>query len=350
MADLDYHLPDDRIAQHPLPRRDAARMLIVDRTARSWRDGRITDLPGLLQPKDLLVLNDTQVVPARLSARRKTGGVVRGLFLLEEKVGTWRVMFEGSRRLREGEILTIMAGHDESVTLELATSYGEGQWRVRVSPVQEFAKLLDRIGQTPLPPYIRRSPDELEADVDDRLRYQTVYARHAGAIAAPTAGLHFTSELLDAIRVHGVEAAFVTLSVGLGTFKPIRALDPSQHALDSEGYELKPDVARAVGDCRDRDGSVVAVGTTTVRALESAGRETPQGLVRAACGSTDLFIYPPYEFRVVDALLTNFHLPHSTLLALVMAFADVELIQRAYRHAVEQGYRFYSFGDAMFIR
>ena len=350
MADLDYHLPDDRIAQHPLPRRDAARMLIVDRTARSWRDGQITDLPDLLQASDLLVLNDAEVVPARLSARRKTGGVVRGLFLHEEQVGTWRVMFEGSRRLREGEVLTIVAGRNEPVTLELATCYGEGQWRVRVTPVEEFGKLLDRIGQTPLPPYIRRAPDDIEVDVRDRLRYQTVYARHAGAIAAPTAGLHFTPELLDAIRTYGVETAFVTLSVGLGTFKPVRVLDPSQHALDSEQFELKPGVARAVGDCRDRGGAVVAVGTTTVRALESVGRETSQGLVRAACGNTDLFIYPPYEFRVVDALLTNFHLPHSTLLALVMAFADVELIQRAYRHAVEQGYRFYSFGDAMFIR
>ncbi len=275
---------------------------------------------------------------------------MRGLFLHEEQVGIWRVMLEGSRRLREGEVLTIMAGHDDPVTLELATSYGEGQWRVRVSPVQEFGELLDRIGQTPLPPYIRRATDDIEADVHDRRRYQTVYARHAGAIAAPTAGLHFTSELLDLIRTHGVETAFVTLSVGLGTFKPIRAIDPSQHSLDSERYELRPGVARAVGDCRDRDGAVVAVGTTTVRALESAGREAPQGLVRAACGDTDLFIHPPYEFRVIDALLTNFHLPHSTLLALVMAFADVELIQRAYRHAVEQGYRFYSFGDAMFIR
>lgn len=350
MADLDYHLPDDRIAQHPLLRRDAARMLIVDRIARSWRDGLITDLPDLLGAKDLLVLNDTGVVPARLNARRKTGGVVRGLFLHEEQVGTWRVMLEGSRRLREGEVLTIVAGRDKPVTLELATCYGEGQWRVRVSPVHGFEELLDRIGQTPLPPYIRRAPDDLETDMRDRRRYQTVYARHAGAIAAPTAGLHFTPGLLDAIRTHGVDEAFVTLYVGLGTFKPIRTLYPSQHVIGSERYELKPGVARAVRDCRDRGGAVVAVGTTTVRALESAGRETPQGLVRAACGNTDLFIHPPYEFRVVDALLTNFHLPHSTLLALVMAFADVELIQRAYRYAVEQRYRFYSFGDAMFIR
>ncbi len=349
LADLDYRLPDELIAQHPLRRRDEARLLIVDRAEESWRDGRITDLPDLLQPNDLLMLNDTEVVPAKLTARRQTGGVVRGLFLCEERAGTWRVMLEGSRRLRVGEVLTAGPNNQQPVTLELATDYGEGQWRVRVTPPAGAEETLDRIGQTPLPPYIRRGMDDLKMDSSDRRRYQTVYARNPGAIAAPTAGLHFTRNLLDVIRARGVESAFVTLHVGVGTFKPIGDHDVLQHVMHSEQYELSPAAADAIRACCDRGGAVVAVGTTTVRALESAGRDTPQGTLGAGRQSTDLFIYPPYDFRVVDALLTNFHLPRSTLLAMVMAFADVELIRRAYRHAVEQRYRFYSYGDAMFI-
>ncbi len=351
LADIDYHLPDGMIAQQPLPRRDASRLLVLNRVSGSPVDGRITDLPGLLRPGDLLVLNDTKVVPAKFVARRATGGKVVGLFVREPASGEWEVMLEGSRRLRVGEQLSVSwKGNAGAVTLTLSEFQGRGFWRVTVDAEGPAWEILDRIGVTPLPRYIRRDEPGTAGDMDDRSRYQTVYARRPGAIAAPTAGLHLTDALLEELRGRHVETAFVTLHVGVGTFKPIEVDDVSRHTMHAEWFELPPEAVEAVGACRKRGGRVVAVGTTSVRVLESSvGEPREARSVRPASGMTDVYIYPPYRFGVVDAILTNFHLPKSTLLALVMAFAGIENIRRAYRHAIERKYRFYSYGDAMLI-
>ncbi|MHC4698777.1 MAG: tRNA preQ1(34) S-adenosylmethionine ribosyltransferase-isomerase QueA [Planctomycetota bacterium] len=348
VADLDYALPEGLIAQKPPARREDARLLVVDPPTGGLRDARIVDLPELLAPDDLLVLNDTKVLPAKFAARRMTGGAVPGLFLLEEGPGTWRVMLRGSRRLRPGETLRLGDGAGEPIALTLAESYGDGVWLAHVDAPGSADEILSRIGRTPLPPYIHR--DSEAADLDDRQRYQTVYAKRPGAIAAPTAGLHLTEALLDAVRARGIEITTVTLHVGVGTFKPIAVDCLSDHVMHTERYELPAAAADAVRACRHRGGRVVAVGTTSVRVLESAAVEPGESrLVAARQGTTELFITPPYRFRVVDAMLTNFHLPRTTLLALVMAMAGVDNTRRAYRHAVEERYRFYSFGDAMLI-
>jgi S-adenosylmethionine:tRNA ribosyltransferase-isomerase len=259
-------------------------------------------------------------------------------------------MLEGSRRIRVGEVLAVTSGEDTGVALHALDALGGGHWRVAVNGEGSAEQVLERIGLTPLPPYIHRSDEHAEDAGDDRSRYQTVYAHRPGAIAAPTAGLHLTDPLLDAVRSKGVETTFVTLHVGVGTFKPIDATDVSQHVMHAEWYELTPETADAIHRCRERGGRVVAVGTTTVRALESAAAPGAERTVSASVRMTDIFIHPPYRFRVVDALLTNFHLPRSTLLALVMALAGMENIRRAYEHAIREKYRFYSFGDAMLIR
>jgi len=349
LADLKYDLPEERIAQVPPVRREDARLLVVDRKQEALRDGRITDLTELLEPGDLLVLNDTKVIPAKFTLQRETGGRVRGLFLQEEELGRWRVMLEGSRRLRVGERLVPSRDGLSDVSLSLLASLGAGHWSVRVEPAQPAEVVLSRIGQTPLPPYIKRSGAVADADRADRERYQTVFARSAGAVAAPTAGLHFTEELLHSLRKHGVDTAFVTLHVGLGTFKPIEAATLEAHVMHTERFEISEGTAAAVNACRTRSGRVVAVGTTCVRVLETAVRSAVDGELTAMRDETDLFLYPPCAFRIVDALLTNFHLPESTLLALVMAFGGVERVRHAYRHAIDEAYRFYSYGDAMLI-
>ncbi|UCF33202.1 MAG: tRNA preQ1(34) S-adenosylmethionine ribosyltransferase-isomerase QueA [Phycisphaerales bacterium] len=377
VAALDYELPQDLIAQHPPSNREDARLLAVDSQSplsassasaspgqvgdcvpspaeggqgAAFRDLQITDLPQLLRPGDLLVLNDTKVLPARFNARRLTGGLIGGLFVREEQPGLWRVMLKNAGRLREGERLIIQAADGADFEVRTVANLGEGHWHVKVDVKGTAEGLLERIGHTPLPPYIRRDAElTAQFDGEDRIRYQTVYAREFGAVAAPTAGMHLTQVLLQAIRGRGVEIAFVTLHVGIGTFRPIAADRLQDHRMHQERYELSAETAGAVERCRERGGNVVAVGTTSVRVLESTADPSRPGLVEPASGSTDIFIYPPYRFRVVDRLLTNFHLPRSTLLALVMAFAGVDLIRRAYSHAIEERYRFYSYGDAMYL-
>lgn len=351
LADLEYELPQQRIAQQPLSRRDASRMLMLGRTRGEIRDGAIADLPGALEPGDLLVLNDTKVIPAKFTAQRTTGGRIGGLFVREDAPGNWQVMLQGSRRLRVGETLAMISGEKPSgVQITLREDAGGGSWRVAVDPTSPAEQILDRIGRAPLPPYIHRDRTTDAADADDRTRYQTVYARRPGAVAAPTAGCHLTQRLLDQLRDRGVETTYVTLHVGVGTFKPIHVADVTQHAMHAESYEITQGACDAVNRCRKRGGRVVAVGTTSVRVLESLASAWDEvGQVTPMSGMTNIFIYPPYRFRVVDGLLTNFHLPRSTLLALVMAFAGVECVRRTYRHAVELEYRFYSYGDAMLV-
>ncbi len=344
-ADFDYELPEAAIAQRPLPRGEA-RLLVLD-AAGAGRHRRVHDLPALLARGDLLVVNDTRVVPARLFARREPGGG-RVELLLVEKVGPteWDALVKPGRRARPGTRLTL----DAKLTAEMvarppaAAGDGEGDGRRRVRFSVPVEPHLERLGHVPLPPYIKR-PDTAA----DRAAYQTVYARHPGAIAAPTAGLHLSRELLARLEEAGIERTAVTLHVGIGTFKPVTAELVHEHVMERERWEVSDATAAAIDRARARGGRVVAVGTTVVRTLEAAARAAaaPPGRVAAGAGSTDLFIVPGFAFRVVDALLTNFHLPRSTLLMLVAAFAGRERVLAAYREAVAAGYRFYSYGDAM---
>jgi S-adenosylmethionine:tRNA ribosyltransferase-isomerase len=337
---LDYDLPPHLIAQHPAPERDRSRLLVVRRRDGSLIHHVFADLPALLNPGDLLVLNDTRVLPARLLGRRaRTGGKWEGLFLQATADGCWELLGQTRGRPVAGEVIEVEPG-PLRLTLEGRTA--EGHWLARPDAPGSAAELLERYGQVPLPPYIRKG----RAAGDDRERYQTVYARRAGAVAAPTAGLHFTPRLFEQLAARGVRRTFVTLHVGLGTFQPMQTDDVTRHRMHREWGELSPATAAAIAACRAAGGRVVAVGTTAVRVLETVAASGP---IRPWSGETELFIYPPYEFRAVDALVTNFHLPHSTLLLLVGAFAGIDLTRRAYRTAVEEEYRFYSYGDAMLI-
>jgi S-adenosylmethionine:tRNA ribosyltransferase-isomerase len=335
LADFHFELPPELIAQQPLPQRSASRLLHLDGASGALADLQFAALPLLLRRGDLLVFNDTRVIAARLHGRKPSGGAVE--LLLEQPVGPHEALVQArsSKGLRPGQ--TVMtAGGDVLVLVR------EGEfWRVRLPlPVYEF---FDRHGEVPLPPYIGRA-----AAASDRERYQSVLARHPGAVAAPTASLHFDLELLAALDAMGVERTCVTLHVGAGTFQPVRVTDPTQHVMHSERYALDTAAAAALEAARQRGARIIAVGTTVVRVLETLA--PPAGVAwSAAQGSTRIFIHPGHVFRAVDALITNFHLPQSTLLMLVSAFAGHATVMRAYRHAVEQRYRFFSYGDAMFI-
>jgi len=347
LCDYDYSLPDELIATEPLPRRDQSRMLIVGRQTGDLAHRGIVDLPRLLAPGDCLILNDTRVLPARLIGfRTATGGKWEGLYLGATPEGHWRLIGHSRGRLRPGEKLTITPVHNpddrDELHLLLLEQESDGGWIAQPESDGSPHELLERFGTVPLPPYIKRA----HATQNDRLRYQTVYARHPGAVAAPTAGLHLTPFLLDECRQRGIKTGFVTLHVGIGTFRPIAVEDLRQHRMHSEWCHVPQQTADLIVDTKQNGGRVVAVGTTTVRTLESAARF---GSATAWEGETDLFIRPPYDFGIVDALLTNFHLPKSTLLVMVSALASRELIREAYEQAVKERYRFYSYGDAMLI-
>jgi S-adenosylmethionine:tRNA ribosyltransferase-isomerase len=349
ISDFDYELPEELIAQHPLERRDASRMLVVNRAEGSWRDGSFAEFPSEMREGDAVVVNNTRVFPARLVGRREpTGG--RAELLLVRRRGdlegeVWEALARPARRLDAGARLIFGDGRLRAEVLS-ATEDGAGRV-VRFDASGEFDALVEEFGRMPLPPYIRRGGDDLAARAEDRERYQTVYAAERGAIAAPTAGLHFTPRVFDELRTRGARVVEITLHVGYGTFAPVREEDLSRHSVAPESFVIAEDAAREINETRARGGRVVAVGTTTVRALESSTDES--GRVRAGRGEAALTITPGYEFRAVDAMLTNFHLPRSSLLVLVSTFAGRELVLAAYRHAVEARYRFYSYGDCMFI-
>ena len=344
LEDLDYTLPPERIAQHPPARREDARLLVVDRVRGDLKDRRIPDLCDWLRAGDVLALNETRVRPARLSARRTpSGGKVELLFVrpLASLPGggeTWRVLARPARRARVGERLESPGG---GLVVEVIGDGPAGERSVRIVSGQ-LAETLEREGTVPLPPYLHRPPSP-----EDRDRYQTVYARVEGAVAAPTAGLHLGEEVLAALASRGIRTARVLLHVGPGTFRAVTG-DPHQHVMDEEYFEVSPEAADTLSGARADGGRIVAVGTTAVRALESA-YDLNRGRLGPAAGWTRKFIQPPYEFRGVDILLTNFHLPRTTLLLLVAAFAGEDRVRRAYAHAIEQGYRFYSYGDAMLV-
>ncbi|MGD9782848.1 MAG: tRNA preQ1(34) S-adenosylmethionine ribosyltransferase-isomerase QueA [Kiritimatiellia bacterium] len=346
-ADFDYELPPELIAQEPAERRDGARMMVLDRAARSVAHRRFVDLPDYLRPNDLLVVNDTRVIPARVFGRKAkagTGGKVEFLLLEEIEPGVWDALMRSRRRPKAGEQVML----DEDLAVATVLEDGElGRAKVRVESKMPWLEVLDRIGQTPLPPYIQRKEASPERRAADKVRYQTVFARDPGAVAAPTAGLHFTPEVLDRLAAHGVDKATVTLHVGIGTFRPVAAENVEDHKMDFERWQIPQESARKIAAAKSAGGRVVAVGTTSVRTLESAAAR-PEGF-GAGQGRTDLFIHPPREFKMVDAMVTNFHLPKSTLIMMISAFAGREFVLDAYREAIRERYRFYSYGDCMLI-
>lgn len=337
-SDFDYALPTELIAQDPLPERAASRLLVLDRASGGVRHGHFAELPALLAPEDVLVLNVSRVIPARLRGNRDGGAAAELLLVRELPDGTWLALGHPGGKLKPGR--RVRFGDDS--TAEIVAVLGGGLRRVRFVGRLDGLGTLAQHGEVPLPPYIRRPPRP-----EDRERYQTVYAVHPGSVAAPTAGLHFTPELLARLRAGGVAVAELDLHVGPGTFKPVETEDLARHPMDPEPYHVSDETARLINGRRAAGGRVWAVGTTVVRALETCadqgGRISPGG------GETRLFIHPPYAFRAVDRLLTNFHLPRSTLLMLVCAFGGYEAVMRAYRAAVGERYRFYSYGDAMAI-
>jgi S-adenosylmethionine:tRNA ribosyltransferase-isomerase len=344
--DIDYELPKDLIAQEPPARREDARLLVLGRASGAVGHRGIADLPDLLRPGDLVVVNDTRVIPARLFASRATGGHVE-VFLLAPSAdapGAWTALVRAGGSLKDGEDVVLDGGAGR---IRLVRRVGPGTWLVDAAG-GDVARLMERAGHMPLPPYIRRERDDPREPLD-RERYQTVFASKPGAVAAPTAGLHLTDEIIARLGARGIGFATVTLHVGLGTFKPIETDDVERHAMHEEHYDVPAATADAVRRTRAAGGRVVAVGTTSVRTLEAAAAASPDGLPAAGPGATSLFITPGREFRVIDVLLTNFHLPRSTLLVLVSAFAGRERVLAAYREAVRERYRFFSYGDAMLI-
>jgi S-adenosylmethionine:tRNA ribosyltransferase-isomerase len=340
----DYQLPRELIAQHPLACRSDARLLVVDRAEDSIRHAYVRDLPEILNAGDTLVFNDTKVIPARLVGRReRTGGRWTGLFLAADEHGIWQILGKTRGRLEPGESIVLTSWDTRtSLTLRLIARQDGGVWAAIPDAEGKPLELLAQVGRVPLPPYIRDG-EMVEEDVE---RYQTVFAKKSGAVAAPTAGLHFTPELIAALKKRGVLQQFVTLHVGIGTFRPITAESLADHPMHTEWCSVGAKVVQQLEATRAAGKRIVAVGTTVARTLESAAAE---GSLAPFDGTTDLFIRPPYQFRAIDALLTNFHLPKSTLLILVRAFGGDRLIQRAYQQAIADQYRFFSFGDAMLI-
>ncbi len=343
---LDYDLPGELIAQRPTETRGGSRLLVLNRATGSVSDRKFTDIFEYLRAPDCLVLNNTKVLPARFFAHRPTGAKLEGLFLGENPDGLWEVMVKGAGKIKAGEqiVLRDKTGSDWGRVLAVERT-SDGNWLLDVGSGESAEEILDKIGVAPLPPYIKRGADN-HSDSQDLQRYQTVYALNPGAVAAPTAGLHFTREMLEQLTENGIGSAYVTLHVGAGTFKPVKAVELADHKIHSEMFGVSQDSADLINEARDKGGRIIAVGTTSVRTLETICLD---GKVGAAEGSTDLFITPGYKFKIVDAMITNFHLPRSTLLGLVCAFAGLENVLAAYRHAIEERYRFYSYGDAMLI-
>ncbi len=347
IEDYDYELPAESIAQVPVSRRDRSRLLVLDRKERSVSDRLFFDLPTLLRPGDLLVVNDTKVVPARLFGRKESGGRVEILVLgyndtASKDPATRICLLRSSKGPRKGGVLFFASGVSGKVREVLEN----GLVKIIFSGDCSIESLLEEQGHMPLPPYIKRGEKTVYSRLDKE-RYQTIFAKSAGAVAAPTAGLHFTEDLIDKLKSAGISVAYLTLHVGHGTFRPVRTKDIRRHHLGDETYHIESETADAIERTREKGGRVVAVGTTVVRTLETA--VTPDGLILPGDGKTDLLVTPGFSFKVVDALITNFHLPKSSLLFLVSAFAGLEFIKQSYRSAVEKGYRFFSYGDAMLI-
>jgi S-adenosylmethionine:tRNA ribosyltransferase-isomerase len=352
VSDFDFMLPEELIAQEPPTNRGGSRMLLLERATGAWRDDSFAHFPEQLRAGDVLVLNDSRVIPARLFGSRtlrldeEEPAAGRVEVLLTEQIDTWEwsALVKPGRKLRVGDGIEFSGAQDVALHADIIAAGERGERTLHFTPVADFDQRLDALGHMPLPPYIHRDDSAL-----DRERYQTVYARQRGSAAAPTAGLHFTPQVLAQIRAAGVEVCTITLHVGLGTFQPVRVADTTQITLHSERYELTAECADQINAARSESRRVVAAGTTTLRAVEHCAAVSSDGRLRPHSGSTSIFISPGFRFRAVDALLTNFHLPQSTLLMLVSAFAGRDNTLAAYRHAVDARYRFFSYGDCMFI-
>ncbi len=336
-SDFDFELPQELIAQTPLERRDSSRLMVLDKLTGETRHLHFYDLPSLLRPGDCLVLNDSRVLPARLIGRRSGGGACEVLLLIDRGNKVWECLVRPGKKLRPGARVTF---GDGELSAEIVGEVEGGNRLVRFDYEGIFLEVLERLGKMPLPPYIK-------AELEDQERYQTVYSRVTGSAAAPTAGLHFTKELLNQVQSMGVKVCYVTLHVGLGTFRPVKAEDIQDHEMHAEYCIIPQETADAVNETKKNGGRVICVGTTSCRTIESWAAE--DGTLKASAGWTSIFIYPGYRFKVLDALITNFHLPQSTLIMLVSALAGREHVLAAYAEAVRERYRFFSFGDAMFI-
>ena len=339
LSDFKYQLPEKLIAQYPAENRDESRLMVLNRETQKIEEKVFKDIVDYFGPNDCLVINETKVFPARLMGTKdKTDANVEIFLLRQLEGGLWEVLVKPARKVRVGNRLSI----GDDLVCDVIDNTVSGGRVVRFNFDDHFFQIVDKIGQSPLPPYVKREPEEM-----DKERYQTVYARVRGAVAAPTAGLHFTDEILGKLKKKGVKIVPVVLHLGLGSFRPVVVEDLSRHKMDSEYYEISEEAAQTINESMKNDGKVVAVGTSTVRALET--QVTSEGWVKADKGWTDKFIFPPYEFKIVDRLITNFHLPASTLLMLVSAFGERDFVFKAYRKAVKEKYRFYSYGDAMMI-
>lgn len=338
--DFDFYLPDELIAQTPLENRDQSRMLVLDPNTGAIEDKHFYDIIDELNPGDALVMNDTRVLPARLhGVKTETGGHLEVLLLHNTEGNVWETLVKPARRAKVGTKIDFGDGLLQATVVE---ELEHGGRMIEFSYDGVFLEILEQLGEMPLPPYIKERLEEQD-------RYQTVYAKENGSAAAPTAGLHYTPELMQKIEEKGVKIVYITLHVGLGTFRPVSVNQLEDHEMHSEFYRLTPEAAQTLNEVRDAGGKIVAVGTTSIRTLETIGTKF-NGEIKPDSGWTNIFIYPGYEFKVVDAFNTNFHLPKSTLVMLVSAFAGRENVLHAYQHAVEEGYRFFSFGDAMFVR
>jgi S-adenosylmethionine:tRNA ribosyltransferase-isomerase len=351
LSDYDYALPEHLIAKYPPAHRGDSRLLVIHRDSQTWEDRTFSDIMEYLKPGDVLVLNKTKVIPARLIGKReRTGGKIE--VLLHQHLGGeeehWNVLMAPARKASVGETILF-----DGLSCKVESDIGEGEKIVQFNKTgAEFWQAIERIGEVPLPPYLLRPPEE-----SDKERYQTVYASVPGAVAAPTAGLHFTQELLNGIIQKSVEIAYVTLHAGLGTFRPVESEDITEHKMHEEYYELDETNAAIINEAKQEGNRCIAIGTTTVRALETlaAGRVASRHAIQAGSGMSGIFIYPPYQFKVPDAIITNFHLPRSTLLMMISAFMDErssmgrEFLLQCYQHAIESEYRFFSYGDAMLI-
>lgn len=337
VSDFDYYLPPELIAQDPIEPRDASRLLIVDRKSGSMRHSIFHDIGKELQPGDMLVLNDTKVLPARVFAYKESGARIELLLLKQEGLDIWQCLVRPGNKARVGVKLRFASN---AMRAEIIDTAEEGSRLVKFEHDGDFFQLLEQLGTMPLPPYIKKP-------LKDQSRYQPVYARERGSAAAPTAGLHFTENLLASLSEQGIQIEKVLLHVGLGTFRPVKANTVEEHVMHSEFYRVTEETANRINDARARGGRIIAVGTTAVRTLETVADE--DGTLHTTEGWTQKFIYPGYRFKIVDGMITNFHLPKSTLLMLVSAFAGRDLVMKAYQTAIEQQYRFFSFGDACFF-
>ncbi|MFH1578191.1 MAG: tRNA preQ1(34) S-adenosylmethionine ribosyltransferase-isomerase QueA [Candidatus Omnitrophota bacterium] len=341
LSEFAYDLPKELIAQHPIPRRDQSRLLVLNRKTKSLKECTFKDIKDFVRQGDVFVLNDTRVLPARLIARRSTGAQIEILLLKEKTPGAWEVLVKPGKKARVGESINFAGGKFSAEILERTPIGGR---LIKFKPLN-IKRLINQYGQMPLPNYIKqelKNPD----------RYQTIYAKNEGAVAAPTAGLHFTRKVLKQLIIKGAKIVYVTLHCGLGTFRPVKTVDIRDHRMEPESYSIDSKAAAVINQAKAKGKRIIAVGTTAVRVLETAAFKNPKGAfrIKAEQGETRLYIYPGYKFKIISALLTNFHLPDSTNSILVSTFAGIKFVRRAYQHAINKRFRFYSFGDAMLIK